>query len=124
MLRTNPVNFSFWIISIGFLTFGMALSWLYVIKWRGGFSFEETDGVYPDEDSIEVQEPYFNLHIFFMMFGFMLPNALAAGAFRFFTFLSRAWAKRLHAILNTIGMGSALTGFVIAYRHEWERVYL
>merc|ERR1711957_97799 len=118
-LPTNPVNFAFWIISIVFLTVGMGLSWQYVEEWRGGLDFGDATGTYPDNDSVEAQEPFFNLHICLMMFGFMLPNALAAGAFRFFTFVSREWAKRLHAILNTIGLVSALSGFAIVYRHEW-----
>ena len=54
-----------------------------------------------------------------MMFGFWLPNALAAGAFRFLTFVPREWAKQTHVIFNTLGLVSSLAGFGLVYKHEW-----
>ena len=79
------------------------------------------DQIFPIGDDILKQEPYFNLHILLTMFGFFLPNAIAAGAFRFFTFIPRPYAKIIHGVLNTIGLLCALAGFTIAYKHEWEK---
>jgi hypothetical protein len=88
----------------------------YIIRNNKFYSFTDP---YPSENSVPAQEPYFNLHVLFMMFGFWLPNALAAGAFRFLTFVPREWAKQTHVIFNTLGLVSSLAGFGLVYKHEW-----
>ena len=53
-------------------------------KWRGGLNLPEGNVT-----EVRASEEFFNLHVLFMLFGFLLPNVIAAGSFRFFTFLER-----------------------------------
>merc|ERR1712176_232446 len=92
----------------------MALSWHYIEKWRGGLNIPQEGTV----TEVRASEEFFNLHVLFMLFGFLLPNVIAAGSFRFFTFLERETAKKIHQGLNTLAMASACAGFGLVYQHQ------
>jgi len=103
-----------WIISVSIMVAGMALSWHYIEKWRGGLNIPKEGTV----TEVRASEEFFNLHVLFMLFGYLLPNVIAAGSFRFFTFLERDTAKMIHQVLNTLAMASACAGFGLVYQHQ------
>jgi len=55
------------------------------LGWNWGYHAKYRQGL--DIHAKIEDEAFFNWHVVLMMFGFFLPNAIAAGAFRFFTFL-------------------------------------
>lgn len=101
----------FFIGSIALLTGGLGWNWGYHAKYRDGIDFSA--GV--------TDEAFFNWHVVLMMFGFFLPNAIAAGAFRFFTFLSRDSAKWIHGVLNTVGFICSWLGYALVSMHQRQK---
>merc|ERR1711990_439514 len=55
------------------------------------------------------------------MFGYLLPNALAAGTFRFLNFLGRDTAMYIHGGLNTVGLIASWIGFAMAHYYQKEK---
>jgi len=101
----------FFLGSIVLLTAGLGWNWGYHAKYRQGLNIHAK----------VTDEAFFNWHVVLMMFGFFLPNAIAAGAFRFFTFLSRDSAKWIHGVLNTVGFICSWVGYALVSMHQRQK---
>ena len=99
--------------SIATLLGGLIYNWNFHAVYRGGLKID-------DDVALPKQEGFFNYHVFLMMFFYFLPNAIAAGIFRFATFIPREWAKLTHMTLNTIGLCASWSAFGMVHVHQKE----
>merc|ERR1711935_266020 len=102
--------------SIATLLGGLIYNWNFHVAYRSGLKIDEGK-------PLTEQEGFFNYHVFLMMFFYFLPNAIAAGIFRFATFIPREWAKMIHITLNTIGLCASWAAFgmltLVIYTIQW-----
>ena len=82
------IGSGFFIISISLLIGGIGWNWWFHDEYRDGLRLEKNKiDENGNKEPLYNQEAFFNYHVVLMMFGYLLPNAIAAGTFRFMTFL-------------------------------------